>query len=143
MGGVTPRRCRMEILADLVTEDVRLESILDGLDSDAWRSPSGAPGWTIADVVLHLAQTEEAVVRSIDAPPAEETWWREGPETVDELVDARVREERSPPEEIFARWRAGVDGQRRPTVTQHMRSDPWMPPVQGATARSRMRCTAR
>jgi uncharacterized protein (TIGR03084 family) len=94
----------MEIFGDLVTEYDRIESILDGLDADAWLSPSGAPEWSVADVVLHLAQTEEAVVRSIDEP-VDRSWWREGPETVDELVDIRVREERTAADEIFARWK--------------------------------------
>ncbi len=52
------------IFDDLVAEQDRLETILDELDDAAWVSPSGAAGWTIADVVLHLAQTEEAVVAS-------------------------------------------------------------------------------
>ena len=52
------------IFDDLVAEQERLETILDALDDAAWASPSGAEGWSIADVVLHLAQTEEAVVAS-------------------------------------------------------------------------------
>jgi uncharacterized protein (TIGR03084 family) len=110
----------MEIFADLVSEYDRIEAILDGLDEDAWRSPSGAPGWTVADVVLHLAQTEEAVVRSIDARPEGEGWWREGPETVDELVDIRVQEERGAPDEIFARWKTA----RQASVPAMREADP-------------------
>jgi hypothetical protein len=35
--------------------------ILFGLDDARWQAPSAAAGWTVADVVLHLAQTEETV----------------------------------------------------------------------------------
>ena len=49
----------MSIFDDLGAEEERLEKILLGLDEEQWVSPSGAAGWTIADVVLHLAQSEE------------------------------------------------------------------------------------
>ena len=51
----------MTIFDDLAAEQERLEKILFGLDEAQWMSPSGAEGWTIADVVLHLAQSEEGV----------------------------------------------------------------------------------
>ena len=51
----------MAIFDDLAAEQERLEEILLGLDEARWMSPSGAPGWTVADVVLHLAQSEEGV----------------------------------------------------------------------------------
>src|SRR5690242_12089573 len=50
----------MSIFDDLGAEQERLEKILSGLDEAQWRSASAAEGWTIADVVLHLAQSEEA-----------------------------------------------------------------------------------
>ena len=51
---------RVGIFDDLGAEQERLEKILSGLDEGQWGSASGARGWTIADVVLHLAQSEEA-----------------------------------------------------------------------------------
>ena len=51
----------MTVFDDLGAEQERLEKILAGLDEEQWLSALGAPGWTIADVVLHLAQSEEAV----------------------------------------------------------------------------------
>src|SRR5580704_10773180 len=50
----------MTIFDDLGAEQERLEKILSGLDQAQWASASAADGWTIADVVLHLAQSEEA-----------------------------------------------------------------------------------
>ena len=58
------------IFDDLEAELDRLEAILAGLDDAAWRSPSAAPGWSVTDVMLHLAQTEEGVVATIAAPAA-------------------------------------------------------------------------
>jgi len=60
----------MDVVADLVAEQDRLEVLLGGLDEEAWSSPSAATGWTVSDVVLHLAQTEEAVVASALGVPS-------------------------------------------------------------------------
>ena len=103
----------MRIFADLAAEDERLEAILDELDDDAWLSPSGAPGWAIVDVVLHLAQTDEAVVASLNGDNA---LWRSDGHSVDEVADDAVRRERDAPADVFARWRearrASVNGLR-------------------------------
>ncbi len=96
----------MSIFDDLEAEQDRLETILDELDEDEWLSPSAAAGWSVADVVLHLAQTEEAVVASAAAsattgdPP-----WRSG-EPTDDLAERLVATERAAPAEVFDRWRA-------------------------------------
>ena len=52
----------MTVFDDLAAEQDRLDHMLAGLEESRWTSPSGAAGWTIADVVLHLAQSEESVV---------------------------------------------------------------------------------
>jgi hypothetical protein len=41
----------MTVFDDLAAEQERLEGILGGLDEARWLSPSGAAGWTVADVV--------------------------------------------------------------------------------------------
>src|SRR5579859_1190236 len=53
-------RWGMGIFEDLGAEQDQLEAILAGLDEGQWGTASGAAGWTVADVVLHLAQSEEA-----------------------------------------------------------------------------------
>lgn len=93
----------MVIFDDLEAEQERLQRILDGLDEAQWASPSGAAGWTVADVVLHLAQTEEAVVAStagisLGLPQASGA-------TVDEVMDELVQAERAAPTQVFQRWR--------------------------------------
>jgi uncharacterized protein (TIGR03084 family) len=109
------------IFDDLVAELDRLEAILDDLDDAAWTSPSAAPGWTIADVVLHLAQTDEGVINSA-ATPQDNPTWREGLPT-DEMVAEWVREDHSTPAEIFDRWRTA----RRGAVAALRAADPDQP----------------
>ncbi|MEO3812817.1 maleylpyruvate isomerase family mycothiol-dependent enzyme [Sphaerisporangium sp. B11E5] len=55
----------MTIFDDLAAEQDRLESVLEGLTPSQWLTRSSAEGWTVADVVLHLAQTEEVVTASV------------------------------------------------------------------------------
>jgi uncharacterized protein (TIGR03084 family) len=108
-----------EIFDDLEAEGDQLESVLAGLSERAWRSASAAAGWTVADVVLHLAQTEEAVVASATSG-GEVVDWRRFAGTVDEAMDAMVRAERGAPPEIFARWRAA----RRAALAALRQADP-------------------
>ena len=100
----------VEIFDDLVAEHEQLEGILAALDDAAWGSPSGAPGWTVRDVVVHLAQTDEGVVAT--AGGSAEAAWRAGPQTVDEMVEEQVRADHAAPAEVLARfqvaWRASV-----------------------------------
>jgi uncharacterized protein (TIGR03084 family) len=111
-----------EILADLAAEQDRVEAVLAGLPGDAWRHESGAPGWTVADVVLHLAQTEEAVVLTATAGTAFGDW-RDAADTLDEAMDLMVRAQRTDPEAIFQRWRAA----RRAALTALRDADPGQP----------------
>ena len=94
----------MDIFTDLESEHAQLEAMLDQLSAAQWSSPSDAPGWSIADVVLHLAQTEEAIPLSADA--TDEAGWRDGDDSVDDMVEQWVRRERDAPTVIFERWKA-------------------------------------
>src|SRR6185312_482453 len=58
----------VEIIDDLAAELARIESILDSLDGSDWARPSLCPGWSISDVVLHLAQTQEAAAATVNRP---------------------------------------------------------------------------
>jgi uncharacterized protein (TIGR03084 family) len=112
----------VEIFDDLVAEQDRLEEILLSLDASAWATESGAPGWTIADVVLHLAQTEEAVVASVAAGAASgsASSWRTDDEALDAAIDRQVEAERAAAPVVFARWRAA----RREAVATLRAADP-------------------
>ena len=113
----------MDILTDLIAEQDRLERILAGLDDSQWLAPSLCAGWTVADVVLHLAQTEESVVASGAA--GNSTMWREGPDTVDGMMETLVQEQRAAPAQVFARWktarRAAVDTLRSADPNSRLR----------------------
>jgi uncharacterized protein (TIGR03084 family) len=110
------------IIDDLEAEQERLEVILDGLDDAAWQSPSAAEGWSVADVVLHLAQTEDAVVwvatggDTFDRPRLESPG-------VDDAAERMVQAERAEPAVVFERWKAG----RRAALAALRGADPQQP----------------
>jgi uncharacterized protein (TIGR03084 family) len=108
----------VSIFDDLVAEQDRIETILGGLDDDAWLSPSGAAGWTIADVVLHLAQTEEAVAMTVSGVSAS-GGWQQG-ESVDVQAERMVQAQRASPAVMFERWRFA----RRAAVKALRAADP-------------------
>jgi uncharacterized protein (TIGR03084 family) len=113
------------IFDDLVAEQDRLEAILDEFDDAAWGTESGAAGWTTADVVLHLAQTEEMVVASARGQRFElgsrgDAGAGAGAETLDEAMDRTVRAERAAPAAVFERWRTA----RRAAVAALREADP-------------------
>lgn len=93
----------MSIFDDLEAEEQRLQDVLEGLDESQWATESGAPGWSVADVVLHLAQSEEGVVATItgigvDARP-------ETGVSVDDQMARLVESQRDTSDRIFQRWR--------------------------------------
>jgi uncharacterized protein (TIGR03084 family) len=97
----------MDVIDDLAAEHQAIDRMLAGIDDDAWNAPSGADGWSIADVVLHLAQSEEAVVLSTqgtslaDALPDALV----GATSMDDMMDRWVAAERAPGREVLERWR--------------------------------------
>jgi uncharacterized protein (TIGR03084 family) len=101
----------MAIFEDLEAEQDRLDGILAGLDDAQWNSPSAAAGWTVADVVLHLAQSDEAVLASAAGadlragPAARGSVGAGSGATVDEIMNQLVEAERATPAEVFSRWR--------------------------------------
>ena len=112
----------MEIFADLVAEQDRLEAVLSGLPAGAWSTASDAPGWTIADVVLHLAQTEEAVAATAASGPVGFGRALEGG-TVEQRMDEWVQAQRASAETIFERWRTA----RRASISALRQADPQRP----------------
>jgi uncharacterized protein (TIGR03084 family) len=111
-----------DVFDDLAAEQDELAAVLDRLPGSAWLSPSAATGWTVADVVLHLAQTEEAVLATVDGVAGAMDWRRYG-DNVDEAMAAMVRAEQAGPEEIFQRWQIA----RQASVPALRRADPRQP----------------
>jgi uncharacterized protein (TIGR03084 family) len=125
----------MTVFDDLAAEQDRLEGILAGLDEGQWTAPSAAAGWTVADVVLHLAQSEEAVQAAMTGGDLR-VWVAAGAgNTMDERAEAAVRAERAAPASVFERWRRA----RRGSMAALMAGDPDQPvgwvtgPVKPAT----------
>jgi uncharacterized protein (TIGR03084 family) len=125
----------MTIFDDLAAEQERLEKILSGLVEAQWMSPSGALGWTIADVVLHLAQSEEGVEATTARRPLRAGLGALAGTTTDEWAAERVLLERAAPAEVFARWQRA----RQAALTAVRAADPDQPlewvtgPVKPAT----------
>ncbi len=109
----------MEIIDDLVAEQGRIASILSQLDSRGWGTPSLCAGWDIGDVVLHLAQSEEAAAVSVRFPVnnRERAIVARG---VDTAAERAVEAERAAPEVVFERWRQACEA----FITAYRAADP-------------------
>jgi uncharacterized protein (TIGR03084 family) len=110
----------MDVFDDLDAEEDRLEAILAGLDDAAWLAPSGAAGWRVVDVVLHLAQTEEAVVATTAGDATAGGRWDRQDSSLDALMDQAVRAESAEPGVVFPRWQTA----RRAALTALRAADP-------------------
>jgi uncharacterized protein (TIGR03084 family) len=111
----------MTVMDDFVAEALRLQGILGLLTQAQWQADSGADGWSVADVVLHLAQSDEAVAASADGADDRADVARAG--TVDDWAARLVEAERTTPDLVFARWREARD-----TAVEALRgADPELP----------------
>src|SRR5581483_12245999 len=92
-----------EVLTGLAEQDDELDGLVSGLDDNGWATPSRCPGWSVADVVLHLAQTDEMAAASADGRfSAATATFGVAPSdvpvgaTVDDLAGRAVAAERAP-----------------------------------------------
>jgi uncharacterized protein (TIGR03084 family) len=102
-----------DVIDGLTQQQDQLAALLDGLGDDDWTRPSRCEGWTVADVVLHLAQTNEMAVASVHGAFGETVERLSAglaPATsVDEAVDGMVALERGTPHTALReRWRASA-----------------------------------
>src|SRR4051794_31172960 len=105
------------VVTALAGQQAELTGILSSLDDAGWQQPSRCEGWTVADVVLHLAQTNEMAIASVDGTFAEylaEVGRQLGdaPQAnVDDGAALMVAKERGRPlDELKSRWQSSVDG---------------------------------
>jgi uncharacterized protein (TIGR03084 family) len=56
----------ISIESALAEQHAELAALLRGLDDAAWRQPTPCEGWTVSDVVLHLSQTDEMALASLE-----------------------------------------------------------------------------
>jgi uncharacterized protein (TIGR03084 family) len=129
------------VLSDLTAEGDRLESIVAGVDEEGWRTPTPAPGWTVATQVAHLAWTDEVAVAAATDKTAWDAVVTEAIQDPEGFVDAEaLRGAEASPADLLTRWRAA-----RPALAQALREVPtgeklpWfgppMSPTSMATAR--------
>lgn len=103
-----------EIVTALEEQHDELEELLAPLsDDDWWRPTPRCPGWSIADVVLHLAQTDEIALGSVTGRFAEVlgslTAGLPPTDSIDDGAGAMVAAQRGrPAPEVHDRWRAGA-----------------------------------
>lgn len=102
-----------EILGALEAQQHELDALLAPLDDAGWGRPTPCEGWTIADVVLHLVQTNDMAVASASGRFAEHLAVIAGgmgpAADVDEGAAQLVARERGmPPTVLFDRWRDGA-----------------------------------
>jgi uncharacterized protein (TIGR03084 family) len=98
------------IVAALAAQHGELDGLLRGASRSDWDTPTRCPGWTVSDVVLHLAQTDEFAVASAEGRirQAAASWTQtDGAPTVDDRAGALVTEQRgAPPAKVLERWRS-------------------------------------
>ena len=98
------------IMAAVAEQHAELAGLLEGLDEAGWRRPAPAcPGWAIADVVLHLAQTDELATasarREFRSGFSELFGGESSASNVDEAAEVMVVAERGVAgTELFERW---------------------------------------
>ena len=99
------------IMQALGDQHQELDTLLSGLDERDWmRDAPDCPGWTVSDVVLHLAQTDElvpaAASQGFTAAAEQMAGEPRGTGNADELVARLVARERgAPAAKLLARWR--------------------------------------
>lgn len=104
------------IVAALRDQVAELEDLVSGLDADGWARPSACPGWSVSDVLVHLAQTNEIATASVEgrwdevhALWADEEARADG-STVDDLAGAGVAASRDKSDaEVHRWWKQTVD----------------------------------
>ena len=109
-----------KIVAAVDDEHAALRAMLSGLSPEDWARPSACAGWSVADVVLHLAQTDElargSALGDIEAAVLAVGWepgvlGGDQPLDVDAVADrAVVRGRGADPAELLARWSTAADG---------------------------------
>ncbi len=102
-----------QIVSALADQHDELAGMLADLDPTDWERPSRCEGWTVSDVVLHLAQTDEMALASAEGRFADYmnsvAGDYAGATNVDEGAALLVEKERDrPAAEVHQRWLSGA-----------------------------------
>lgn len=117
----------VDATAALLAQHAEMAGLFESLAVQDWERPTRCPGWTVADVVLHLSQTDEMAIASLEGRTAgfiagHVSGAPAG--TVDDGADWMVSQERgASPDVLLGRWRdassrfdemlVGADSHRR------------------------------
>jgi uncharacterized protein (TIGR03084 family) len=108
------RRVDDDVLIALAAQQAELAGLVAGLDAAGLATPSRCPGWSVADVLLHLAQSNEMAVASVEgrwgAALAERGERLAGRVVgdVEDLAAVMVEVDRGDPVAARDRWRASA-----------------------------------
>ncbi len=102
-----------EIVGALAEENAEFSGHLSRLDDQDWQRPSRCEGWSVCDVVLHLAQTNELSIASADGRMEEaiaELAGTGGGGSVDDGADFLVARQRGQPASaVRDRWELSTE----------------------------------
>jgi uncharacterized protein (TIGR03084 family) len=104
-------------------QHAELAGLLAGLTREQWDAPTRCTGWTVSDVVLHLAQSDELAIASLEdrfveavsaAAPTGVSQQSGLAGSVDDWAAASVAAQRgAPPAEVHQRWRQSATDMRQ------------------------------
>jgi uncharacterized protein (TIGR03084 family) len=112
-----------DVVAALAEQVDELRGLVGPLDEDGLATSSACDGWSVADVLLHLAQTNEVAVASVrgDLAAVAGQWGQARSGNVDEAAgDAVAAERGATGAEVRARW----DRSARDMVAAFAAADP-------------------
>ena len=106
-----------EIVSAVAEQQAELDALLAPLDEAAWAAPSACAGWSISDVVLHMAQTNELATASARGElPELMARLYDGLRAATDIDDGAAlvveKERGAPPVEVDRRWKASCEDLR-------------------------------
>ena len=111
---------RTQVVDDLAAESAEVDAMVAGLDAGQWRTPTPAPGWTVAHQIAHLAWTDEAALLAVGEPESFANLLRNAAHDPYGYVDAGAEQgARGEPAALLARWHRG-----RADLDRHLRELP-------------------
>lgn len=126
-----------QLVADLRAESTSLDHLVADLDEDAWRTPTPAEPWTIADTIGHLLWTDRVSLVAVSRPAAfEELAAEHRADGAGDAVDRGARQAgAAPPATLLADWRTTRDELAEALLTiPPGTSLPWFGPSMSAAS---------
>ena len=97
----------MDVLDDLADQHAELDALLADLGEEDWARPSACGGWSVADVVVHLTQSDEGAVASVEGRLPEGGLGGRQDADVDDWAERMVAVGRgTPAAEVLDAWRS-------------------------------------